>query len=202
MSSSLESDFSGAEKRTTPFTVEQRKGHGTFWSANSSALSTVLYDAFMADFNNQDLQNLYYHLEYECLSPKTTIFLLRHKDTHNIVGFTSYYPITEDNGHLYHVFEEKLNLPKILIQPHAAMVGNTAITPEYRHQGGWRMLMDALDQDVLRTESVYMVRTVRTNENYSNIVKQRYLPYILDKSSFWSLGQQERLWMDLSPLLV
>ncbi|MDE2025689.1 MAG: hypothetical protein KGJ07_04305 [Patescibacteria group bacterium] len=125
-------------------------------------------------------------LEAEFSSASTVICLLRSKQDGNIIGFSSYEPATTELLRWNDVFEHERQDRKMRrgefddLQKRTASFGWTAILPDFRHQGGWSMLMDTMEERLKEDRRyTFMVRNVRTANDYAAKIARRYASNIV-----------------------
>ena len=122
------------------------------------------------------------------LNPATTLIFLREGASQKLVGFTSASP-TDGLGCVHTAETERIMMglsetAYADMQKETTEVGYTGILQANRRQGGWSLMMDALDEAVRgQKQYTYMLRFVRRAEDYSDKVQKRYKKDIVYKAN-------------------
>lgn len=181
----------GIETKSKRFLVESASGGSEFWQQNGEDLNRVIRlvsTEFIPDYR---MSQEYERLEEDLSDEKTTAVLLREKASNDIAGFTYMYPAREAEWKMnpvltaINVFREK-----------TAQVAWAAITPKNQKKHGWSQMMDELDKNYFPDgEYEYMIRCVRTDNNYAAKVKRRYSDKIIYSETINGLYGNQKIYV-------
>lgn len=167
---------------------------------NILAINRDTFSPIFKETTRDDITTLVYiaklsvNLLEKLKDPKTILVVLREKDSKKMVGFTYGYPLSSSS--LSEMDKEEIKNVSYTekqfqdIQAKTLEIGETCILPEHRSKGsqeftsGWSMMMNAMENKLQATPSFkYMLRTVRTGDNYADKVKSRYGKSIMYEGS-------------------
>lgn len=199
------SEFSSQNQPSSPenlqnakFTVESYTGNDAIWEKYGNTLLDIHRQVTNNQYSPELQKAQFSRIENYVSDSDTQVFFLKDSVSQAIVGFTYVHPTDIEPEYFSFAQQEQqrqqLSTDQYIdIQRRTAEVGWTEILDEYRHQGGWSLLMNNLDL-YLKNNSLYdtQVRIVTQTDNYSKAVAQRYKHNIIYRSAFTEdYGPQE-----------
>jgi len=176
------------------FIVESMRGSEDVWRRAGQEILQIHRQIFTPLIQRSDeVLHIYeVFLKEKLTDPTSMAVLLYDKQSQALVGFSCLYPASIPDDELFiglssvrknefQTFQQRDGITFAQYQDmdrKTVEVGETAILPQFRNRGGWSLMMNSIDTHVeeLHAKHAYdwMVRVVRTEEEYADHVRGRY----------------------------